>query len=162
MVCSLGIDLQSPADTFHFLCSLCASLILRVCCAIARATWVDEWWRPLVNIAPYMCHRPKEPTSWTSVLSLFFFSSSPSYSLLTYPPHSSSYLFTPPPPNPHSIFLLSLPSFPPFSIYPPLRLFFIATAPPSRQGWDHFSSLLLCTRFLRDRATGGRVENVKH
>lgn len=26
MVCSLGIDLQSPADMFHFLCALCASL----------------------------------------------------------------------------------------------------------------------------------------
>lgn len=104
MVCSLGIDLQSPADTFHFLCSLCASLILRVCCAIARATWVDEWWRPLVNIAPYMCHRPKEPTSWTSVLSLFFFL----FTLLL-SPHLSTTLFLLPfyPPSPKSPLHLS-------------------------------------------------------
>lgn len=32
MVCSLGIDLQSPADMFHFLCSLCASFYFE--CAV--------------------------------------------------------------------------------------------------------------------------------
>lgn len=74
MICRLGVDLQSPADMFHFpLFSLCLSFILRVCRDIARATWVDDWWCPLVNIVPYMCRRPKEPMSWTSFPNFSFF-----------------------------------------------------------------------------------------
>lgn len=138
MVCSWGIDLQPPADMFHFLHSLCASLILWVCCAIARATWVDEWWCPLVNKAPsptLMCHRHKEPASWTS------------YSPLTHFPHSSSYLLT----------LLLLAQSPSLTrstslsslLHPSCSwLFFIATAPQRRAGWDHISSPFVLS-FLR-------------
>lgn len=63
---------SSAASAFHFLCSLCAALALK---SLAGAAWVDEWWRPLVDMPPptspppHMCHRPKEPTSWTSTYS---------------------------------------------------------------------------------------------
>lgn len=95
IVCRVAIDLQTPADMFHFLCSRCASLILRVRSDITRATWVDDWWCPLVNIASYMCHRPKEPTSSTSSLFIFLF-------IFLLPPSFStrsifSFSFSPPP-----------------------------------------------------------------
>lgn len=138
MVCRLGVDLQSPADMFHFpLFSLCLSFILRVCRDIARATWVDDWWCPLVNIVPYMCRRPKEPMSWTSFpnFSFFLFVLPPPLSSFIFPIplDSSSYLLPtnphpthrPPIPCIHSIFFF----FPCLRLHPSsLWLFFIAMA----------------------------------
>lgn len=146
MVCNLGIDLQSPADMFHFLCSLCASLILRVCCAIAKATWVDEWWCPLVNIAPYMCHRPKEPMSWTSLLSSF---------ALLLSPHLFSTFFPTLPltfyhivPRPHSIFFfLCLPLLPSPSIL--LMVVFHSYSSAVEGGMRPFLFLLCALIFAR-------------
>lgn len=119
MVCRLGVDLQSPADMFHFpLFSLCLSFILRVCRDIARATWVDDWWCPLVNIVPYMCRRPKEPMSWTSFPNFSFFLFVLPPPLLFYFPHSSRLFLLPftnqPPPHP-----------PPSNPLHPLYLFFL-------------------------------------
>lgn len=141
---------QAKICSLLLICSIFSVLfvpvfILRERCAIARATWVDEWWCPLVNIAPYMCHRPKEPMSWTSFLSFF----SPSYSLLTYFPRSSPLFLLPFTTSPLSALprslhpFLSLPSSSCFSIHPPHGCFIIATALQRREGWDPSLFLLI-------------------
>lgn len=151
MVCSRGIDLQPPADMFHFLHSLCACLILWVCCAIARATWVDEWWCPLVNIAPLMCPRPKEPTSWTS------------YSPLTYFPHSSPLVLLPSYPfaaRPISIFYtLYLPLLPSPSIL--LIVVFHSYSSAVEGGMRPYLFLLCALIFVKTERRDGWVGNAK-
>lgn len=49
---------SSAANAFHFLCSLCAALALK---SLAGATWVDELWRPLVDMPP---HPPPQPSDF--------------------------------------------------------------------------------------------------
>lgn len=129
MVCSPDIVLRSPADVFHLLCSLCASLILPVCRVIARATWVDEWWCPLVNLAPpYMCQRPKEPASWICCPT---------------PPLSSSYLFT-------TWLLAPTPSFTFSALSPPIHPPYACFSSPQLRsgGRDETISLPLCSHFF--------------
>lgn len=160
MVCRLGIDLQTPADLFHFFyffCSLCASLSLWVRSDITRATWVDDWWCPLVNIASYMCHQPKEPMPWTSFP--LFFLNSPSYSLLalfsSFLP-SSSYLL--PLLQPHPLIFFSLSALLSSSIYPPYGCFHIFAVERGMRPSLFF--LLLCAPLKT--VSRGWVENVKH
>lgn len=146
IVCRVAIDLQTPADMFHFpLFSMCLS-ILWVHSDITRATWVDDWWCPLVNIASYMCHRPKEPTS--STYSFFIY-------LFIFP----SYLFTSPPSSTRSIFFVPLPSL--FHLSS-LRLFFKTVALQSKEEWDH---LFLCAHthffFLSSKLRGLRISSIR-
>lgn len=155
IVCRLAIDLQTPADMFHFLCSRCVSLILRECSDITRATWVDDWWCPLVNIVCYICAIGlKIPMSSTASSSFFPPHHSPT--LLYFPLFSPIILLPFICPLLHQMLLhhscFPLHSSPPLLHLSSLKLFFVATTLQLREEWDHLAPFI----FLRggDRSTG--------
>lgn len=109
IVCRLAIDLQTPADMFHFLCSRCVSYFTRV----LRYHQGNMGGWLMVSISKhsllYMCHWPKDPNVFNCLL-LFFpptpLSNSSLFSSFL-PHHPLTFHLPPPSPGASPSFLFS-------------------------------------------------------